>query len=338
MYDKVTSHQVAELAGVSQSAVSRVFTPGASVSKKTAAKVRAAADELGYRPNVLARAMVSGKSRIIGVIVAYLENQFYTEVLEKLSRAFKQRGYHILIFMVKNDRESVEDVMADILDYQVDGIVMASIDLTSDIVSRCRNAGVPLVLFNRSQDIEGVTSITSDNIRGGEKVASYLVEAGYRKLAYIAGWEKASTQRDREQGFRQELTRHGHQLFARETGNFSTQQAQGAARRLFDNPAPNRPDAVFVANDHMAFAVMDVIRFEYGLRVPEDVAVVGYDDVPPASWGAYSLTTVRQRANLMVEETAKALFAMIDHPEEFTAKHIKIDGDLIVRRSSRALR
>jgi len=97
--NRVTSQEVAERAGVSQSAVSRTFTPGASASKKTVEKVRKAAADLGYRPNVLARAMVSGKSRIIGLVVAYLENQFYPEALEKLSNELQKRGYHVLIFM-----------------------------------------------------------------------------------------------------------------------------------------------------------------------------------------------------------------------------------------------
>lgn len=149
--EKVTSIQVAERAGVSQSAVSRVFTPGASVSKKTAEKVRKAAKELGYRPNILARAMVSGRSRIIGLVVAYLENYFYPEVVEKLSNSLQERGYHVLIFMASQTTGNIDDVMEEILDYQVDGIILASVALSSDIATRCQQAGVPAVLFNRSQ-------------------------------------------------------------------------------------------------------------------------------------------------------------------------------------------
>ena len=110
---KVTSADVARLAGVSQSAVSRVFTPGASASKKTVEKVRAAADQLGYRPNSLARAMVSGRSRIIGLVVAYLENHFYPEALEKLSNALQARGYHVLMFMAPNTTDSIDEVIEE---------------------------------------------------------------------------------------------------------------------------------------------------------------------------------------------------------------------------------
>ncbi|SEU09400.1 LacI family DNA-binding transcriptional regulator [Paracoccus homiensis] len=335
MAEKVTSVQVAERAGVSQSAVSRVFTPGASVSKKTAEKVRRAAQELGYRPNVLARAMVSGRSRIIGLVVAYLENYFYPEVVEKLSNSLQERGYHVLIFMASQTAGNIDDVMEEILDYQVDGIILASVALSSDIATRCQQAGVPAVLFNRAQAGDSVTSVTSDNRAGGRKAARLLVAGGHRRMGYIAGWEGASTQRDREAGFLDGLAEAGHSLFAREIGDFNTDRARDAARRMFDRPPSKRPDAVFVANDHMAFTVMDVLRFELGLSVPDDVSVIGYDDVPPAAWLAYGLTTIRQRANLMVAETVAALTEMIDSQDPPKPRNVQIDSPLIMRKSTR---
>lgn len=335
MAGKITSLQVAARAGVSQSAVSRVFTPGASVSKKTADKVRKAADELGYRPNVLARAMVSGKSRIIGLVVAYLENYFYPEALEKLSNALQARGYHVLIFMASQNAGNIDDVLSEILDYQVDGIVIASVALSSDVAERCQKAGVPVVLFNRSQDIDGITSVTSDNHAGGRKVAQFLMAGGHERIGYIAGWEGASTQRDREAGFTEALHAAGHEVFSREVGDFATDTARNAARAMFDKPAHLRPDAVFVANDHMAFAVMDVMRYELGISIPEEVSVVGFDDVPPAAWLSFDLTTIRQRANLMVAETVASLMDHIDTPETARPRRVSIDGPLILRGSAR---
>jgi len=125
--ERVTALDVAKIAGVSQSAVSRVFTPGASASAKTVEKVRKAAGELGYRPNILARSLITGKSRIIGLVVAYLNNQFYPEALEKLSKAFQERGYHVMVFMASNKDANLDRVLDEILDYQVDGIVAASV-------------------------------------------------------------------------------------------------------------------------------------------------------------------------------------------------------------------
>ena len=331
MSHRVTSAEVAALAGVSQSAVSRVFTPGASASQKTIKKVKKAADMLGYRPNSIARAMVSGKSRIIGLVVAYLDNHFYPEALEKLSKALQAQGYHILVFLASNGDENIDDVIEEILDYQVDGIIAASVALSSQLSDRCEAAGVPMVLFNRSQDGTNMSMVTSNNVAGGRKAADFLLAAGHRKIGYIAGWEGASTQRDREAGFVSRLAEAGQVLHARGVGNFSIAEASEATRQMF---AQDPPDAVFVANDHMAFAVMDTLRFELGYRIPEDVSVIGYDDVPIASWPAYNLTTIRQPANRMVTETVKQLLIKINDMNA-QSQHVKIDGPLIVRKSAR---
>lgn len=329
---KVTSAEVAQKAGVSQSAVSRVFTPGASASPKTVSKVRAAAAELGYRPNILARAMASGKSRIIGLVITYLENHFYPEVLEKLSLSLQNKGYHVLIFMVANREEDVEHVIDELLDFQVDGIIAASISMSSDLAQRCRYARVPIVFFNQTQDATGFPAVTSDNINGGKRVAEFLLAGGHKRIGYIAGWEGASTQSDREHGFLAGLHAAGRDVDIREVGDFNRDRAAEAARRMFDRP--DRPDAVFVCNDHMAFAVIDVLRDELGLAVPMDVSVVGYDDVPTASYGGYKLTTVRQRACALVDEAVGILLEQIETPDA-PKRGIAIDAPLVVRKSAR---
>ncbi|MEP5729878.1 MAG: LacI family DNA-binding transcriptional regulator [Sulfitobacter sp.] len=332
MADRITSLQVAERAGVSQSAVSRVFTPGASVSPKTALKVREAAMELGYRPNVLARSLITGKSRIIGLIVAYLDNYFYPLALEKLSNSLQAEGYHVLVFMASNDSQSTDQVIDELLDYQVDGIITASVGISSDLTARCEAAGVPVVLFNRSQDAAEHSAVTSNNFAGGRSVATFFAAGGHQRIAYIGGWEGASTQRDREAGFRDGLHAAGMPLAARGLGQFTVEGANDAAREMFGQP--DYPDAVFVATDHMAFAVMDVLRAELGLRIPEDVSIVGYDDVPPAAWAAYDLTTVRQRANVMVQETVALMIDKISNPAS-EPRHIKVESPLIIRSSAK---
>jgi len=327
--EKITSIQVAQLAGVSQSAVSRVYTPGASASQQTVDKVRKAASELGYRPNVLARAMVSGKSRIIGLVVAYLDNQFYPDALEKLSTVLQQRGYQLLIFTAGKNADTIDHVVDEMLDYQVDGIIAASVAMSSDLAKRCRALNVPMVLFNRLQDDRKMFSVTTDNFSGGQKVADYLVSTNHQKIAYIAGWEFASTQRDREAGFVEGLAKHGAKLHAREVGNFTSEGASSATRKMF---AQDPPDAVFVASDHMAFTVMDTLRYELGLSVPDDVSVIGFDDVPIASWPSYNLTTVRQRANRLVSKTVDLLLAQISG-DVSDPRNIMIDAPLVVRGS-----
>ena len=309
MPDRVTSQAVAEKAGVSRSAVSRVFTPGASVAPKTAERVRAIADEMGYRPNVLARGLLTGRSRMIGLVVAYLDNQFYPGALDKLSAALEARGYHVLIFMAAQAADNVEEVAEDILDYQVDGLILASVTLSSNLAARCRARGVPVVLFNRHQS-DGELSVTSDNNTGGRLAARHLIARGARKIGHIAGWEGASTQADREAGFLAELTVAGLSCHARAVGDFRPETARAAARKMF--AGPDHPDAIFVANDYMAFPVMDVIRHEKGLSIPEDVAIVGFDDVPVASWPSYDLTTIRQDSGAMVDATVAALIASVE--------------------------
>ncbi|MGC6517563.1 MAG: LacI family DNA-binding transcriptional regulator [Candidatus Puniceispirillaceae bacterium] len=332
--DRVTSIDVAKEAGVSQSAVSRVFSSGGSASARTTKKVHEAAAKLGYRPNILARSLITGKSRIIGVILAYLENQFYPEALEKLSHKLQQQGYHVLVFLASNSQSDIDEVVQEILDYQVDGIIVASASLSSSLSAECEKANIPIVMFNRVDESASASSVTSDNFKGGYEAAAHFVACGHHKISYIAGWEGASTQRDREAGFLEGLKAHGKRLHTREVGNYNHTESAKAARAMFDTS--DRPDAVFICNDHMAFAVMDVIRQEFGLAIPQDVAVIGYDDVPPASWPAYSLTTMRQPTNAMVEACVDILMGRIEG-NETAPKTTKIPSPLVIRGSTREI-
>ena len=329
---KITSIDVARRAGVSQSAVSRVFTPGASASAATAAKVKKAALELGYRPNPIARAMITGKSRIIGLLVAYLDNQFYPIALERLSAALQERGYHILVFMAKNSTDGVEEIVQELLDYQVDGIIAASVAVNGDLAARCADAGIPVVLFNRALDGSGLSTVTSANVGGGRKVADFLVAGGHQRIAHIAGWSGSSTGRDRQRGLIEGLATHGMEPTHVIDGMYNRDTAAEAARQLMTLPTP--PDAIFVGNDHMAFAVMDAIRSDLGLSIPGDVSIVGYDDVPLSAWAAYDLTTVRQPVNQMVDATIETLLGEIDTADRL-GQRTEIDGPLIIRGSAR---
>ena len=326
---KVTAMDVARLAGVSQSAVSRVFTHGASASKATVEKVRSAAQQLGYRPDPLARAMITGRTRIIGLVVAYLDNQFYPVVLELLSRALQARGYHVLVFMAENSTERVAEVMQELLDYQVDGIITASVAMTNDLTTRCSAAGIPIVMFNRGQDDDRLSEVTSDNIAGGRRAARHLIETGHRRIAHVMGWQGSSTGRDRAEGFRQALRDEGLEPVAMIDGMYSRDVASDAVRAMFSGN--EKPDGIFVSSDHMAFAIMDTLRFELGLSIPDDVSVVGYDDVPMAAWPSFNLTTIRQPVRRMVEATVEILLNQIEG--ESAPNRIRIDGPLVKRGS-----
>lgn len=331
---RVTATDVARRAGVSQSAVSRVFTPGASVSKAMADRVRAVAEELGYRPNVLARSLITGRTRIVGLVVGYLENPFYPEVLEALSAALEALGYHILVFHAADGEgeENVERVVGELMDYQVDGLVTASVQLSDRLVARCRAAGLPVVLFNRGLPGSGLSSVTSANRAGGAAVARFLVENGHRRIAHIGGLQTASTGLDRWEGFRDALKEAGQQVHAVAQGGFDRDRAIAAARGMMAAPEP--PDAIFVANDHMALGVLDALRHGMGVEVPGRVSIVGYDDVPAAAWQAFDLTTVRQPVDRMVAAAVDILVGEIERAAP-PGRVEEIPAELILRGSAR---
>ncbi len=327
----VTSSQVAEHAGVSQSAVSRTFTPGASISPKTRAKVLAAAKELGYRPNAIARSLITSRSRIIAVVMAYLENLFYPDVLEELGRRLGAERYSVLLFTGFMDRDS-DPVFDQLMQYRVDGIILASTSLSSELSEECTAAGIPVVLFNRTTERDETSSVTTRNYEGGRLIGEFLMAGGHKRPAYISGLESSSTNRDRYNGFADVLNAKGIKTIPVRTGNYSRADAEIAARELLQ--LPKRPDAIFVANDHMAVAVMDVARYEFGLSIPDDLSIIGYDDVGAARWPSYGITSVTQPIGPMVEATVDILMDQIASGD-IEPVHKVLPGELVVRSSAR---
>jgi DNA-binding LacI/PurR family transcriptional regulator len=333
-----TSIDVARRAGVSQSAVSRTFSKwktSTGVSEATRAKVLQAARELGYRPNALARSLVSQRSAIVGVLFSYLDNPFYAAALERLCHELQAKGFHALVFMMPDTLHGVDATVREILQYQVDGLVTASVELSSELCETCRAHDVPVVMLNRKQDDPRLSSVTTDNVGGGRLAARFLVEQGHERIALMAGWEGASTSRDREFGFRAELDRLGRSLHARAVGHFHLQRTADATRELFDRPASQRPDAVFVANDYMAVRAMDVLRFELSLSVPRDVSVIGFDDTVMAGLPTYDLTTIHQPVDRMVAAALRILFDKVENRAD-EPEHVILGARLIERGSTRS--
>lgn len=183
----VTSQQVAQLAGVSQSAVSRTFTPGASISPATREKVLKAARELGYRPNAIARSLNTARSRIIGVVISYFDNPFYSQVLEALAQKLDTLNYHLLLFV--GDREgNVDRIFDQIMQYRVDGIVLASVTLSLELSEECLAAGIPVVLFNRSEESGMASSVNSNNEAAARQIAEFLLAGSTSVLPTWAAW------------------------------------------------------------------------------------------------------------------------------------------------------
>lgn len=327
----VTATDVALAAGVSQSAVSRTFTDGGSVSPRTRAKVEKAARTLGYRPNLIARSLITRRSKIIGVAVAYMENQFYPQLLQALSGRLRQSGYRILIFTP--DRAIDADPGVDeLLRYQVDALVLASTMLSSRVAEDCERAGVPVVLVNRKVDYNHVSSVTGDNSVGGAQIADFLIAGGHKRPAFIAGLPESSTSRDRESAFQLRLAEAGLPTPIHAVGNYTFDDARAAARTLLSLPEP--PDCIFCANDHMALATIETARSEFGLEIGKQVSVVGFDNVDLAAWPTFSLTTFSQPIEAMADRVAAILERTLSGETSAPVEEV-VSGQLIVRGSAR---
>jgi DNA-binding LacI/PurR family transcriptional regulator len=307
----VTSLEVAQLAGVSRSAVSRSFTPGASVADETRWRVLEAAEQLGYRPNAIARSLNTRRSGLIGVVVADVGNPFYARLVEALAIEIQARGRAPLVFVAR-EAGATDALLPELLSFQVDGVLVASATLSLRVTQLYTAARTPIVLLDRmaddGEDVSG--DISADNVAGAAMVAELFAATGRRRPAFIAGIENTSTSRDRAAGFLAGLSRHGLGLTGRDAGQYNYAGGQAAARRLLGSG--ERPDAIFCANDEMALAVLDVARGEFGLRVPQDLSVAGFDNAAPGALAAYSLTTVDQGLERMANEAVGMLEAALD--------------------------
>lgn len=326
----VTATDVARHAGVSQSAVSRYFTSGASISEKTRVKVKKAIDELGYRPNAIARSLITSQSKIIAVVIGYFTNPFYTRALARLWQQLSKLGYGVLVF--ETDGRDAEPQVEQMLGYRVDGVLLLSANLTSELAARLSDNGIPTVLMNR-RDLSGSNpSVVADNRNGAAAIARHLSEKGYKYFAYVAGLRSSSTNRDRQHGFLSTLKKLGHPPPEVVRGEYDPETACAVVKQLLTTT--QKPiDALFVANDHMACSVMDMLRFQLKLRIPRDIAIVGFDDIPTAAWPSYQLTTYSQPVEAMVDQAVDLLMSRIKAPQQIFPTRV-VPGELIIRSST----
>jgi len=325
---------VARLAGVSQAAVSRTFTPGASVSAETRDKVMAAAEELGYRPNAIARSLIQKSTNIIGLVVMRFTNPFYARVIRDFTRSLQDLGYWTLLLNIAQNKE-LEEALPMALQYQVDGLIITSATLSSKMAEECARSGTPVVLFNRYTSNSHTNMVRCDNVDGGRIVADALLDAGYQRLAFIAGEESASTNRDREFGFSSRLKERGVNTYIRESaGDYSYELGYQAAERLLNLDHP--PDAIFCANDLLAMGALDYARCTRGINIPEELGVIGFDDIESASRPCYDLTTIHQHIKPMVDQSVQVLLNAIQDQNSDPADII-ISPTLVQRSSTRPI-
>jgi DNA-binding LacI/PurR family transcriptional regulator len=306
-----TSYDVAIKAGVSQSAVSRCFRPGASIAPKTRARVIAAARELGYLPNAMASGLITKRSNLVAVLISNLTNLYYPEVLAEITRRLSDRGIRVLLFALQ--AESDVDAMLDqVWRYRVDGAIVAARLSTEQLRDFARRR-VPVVLYNRFGEGEPVPSVCCDSVGGERQLVEQLVGAGHNVFGIIAGPDDSYVSQERVRGAQQRLHELGREALLVK-GSFDYESGDAGLRTLM-TMTDRKLDALICANDLMAIGAIDCARTEFGIKVPHDLSIVGFDGVAPALWASYRVSTVRQPVRRMTEAAVSMLLERIEDPE-----------------------
>ncbi len=327
----VTSYDVAKLAGVSQPTVSRAFDPNGNINPTTRERVLAAAKQLGYQPNAIARGLTTQRTDIVGVILGnFNRSLFYPPVLVEFTRRLQTMGKQVLLFN-SHETRPVDEIMPRIMSYQVDALVIASTTPGRELIDRITSTGTPVVLLNRTVPDTTANAVCSDNEAGGRLAADLLLDAGHKRIAFMSGVEVTATNELRQKGFTDRLYERGYEDLIVEHGEYTYESGVEAGLRLLDRDDP--PDGVFCAADIMALGMMDAARYRLGIKIPGELSVIGYDDIPMARWPTYDLTTIRQSAPQLVE-TAVSLLAF-DSDSIITGQVILLPGELVMRSSAR---
>ena len=328
---RATSYDVAELAGVSQSAVSRVFQPGASASKDMRDRVLSAANKLGYRPNAIARGLITQRSNMVAVVISKQTNLYYPEALVQLTQRFSEHGVRVLLFTLEQEGD-IDSVVEQVLQYQVDGVVTAA-TLNEDQLATIEKAGIPVIFYNRTLREKLVNSVRCDQEEGERWLVGQLVAAGHKRFAIVSGPEDSAVSMERTQGALQKLRELNIDDVLIVSGDYGYASGRAAFAEIVQR-LDRLPDAVIAANDVMAIGCIDEARAVHYLRVPEDVSIVGFDGVGPARYAAYDLSTVRQPVGRMSEAAVSMLLERIENPELTPEKRV-FSGDRVIGGSAR---
>ena len=305
---RVTSYDVATLAGVSQSAVSRCFKPGASVSKTTFARVMKAAKDLDYTPNAAARSLMTRRSNLIAVVLSDIVTLHYPQVLSELSRQFGQRGQRILLFSLPRESD-IGATLADVWQHQVDGAVVAA-SLSSAQVAEFERRHIPLVMFNRNLRDKNVNAILCDQVGAARMLVSRLAAGGHKRFAMIDGPHDAIIAQDRKRGVAERLDELGLRAPLVVSGNYDYSSGAHGMREIVARLG-ELPDAIICGNDIMAIGCLDTARHDMGLDVPGQLSITGFDGMAQSSWLSYNLTTLRQPILNMTMAATEMLTGLI---------------------------
>lgn len=304
--------EVAKLAGVSTSAVSRSFTTGASISPQTRHKVLAASRVLSYRPNALARSLMTKRTELIGLVANNFDNPVFMEIFDLFTRRLQLRGRRPLLANL-SESDATGSALDMLLQYSVDGVIVASSTLPQQFVIACAEAHLPVVhVFGRSSGSKfPVHVVAPDNVQGGNLAGDTLLERGYRRIAFLGGPHTATSTEDRLSGLTESLTRSGLKprvvVFAHA---YTHDAGVTTMRQLLRSGGV---DAVFCGDDNLAMGAIDACR-EAGLDVPRDIGVIGFNDMTIAAWPAYNLTTIRQPTAEIITAAVELILATVERP------------------------
>lgn len=320
-----TSHDVARAAGVSQSAVSRAFTPGASVSPVMRARIEAAAAALGYRPSRLPGIMRRGRSGIVAVVMGGFYNPFHTMTLDSFTRALAEAGKQAMLVRIDDDR-ALDEAVGDLVSLNIDGVVSALSISSADLAAVLDRHRLPIVTLNSAVASQWVRPVNSDNEATGRHAAHLLHASGSRRFAAVMGPAETLSHSARPAGFAAALHEMGVAEIETLHGGYDYHWGREAAARLL--ALPDRPDGVFCGNDLIAAGIVDRWA-EESLASPGDYRIVGCDNIPIAAWTSYSLTTFDQDSDQMARLAVEAL-CRNDNP---TSGQAVVAAVLVRRRS-----
>jgi len=333
---RVTMRDIAERAGVSLITVSRALNNKPDVNKETRARILAIAQEIDYTPNVHARALASGDSKTLGLIVADSANPFYGKLIRGVEDTASAHGYGVILCNTSEDRERESAAHRMLREKRVDGMLVTGILTGLSPLLRLKQENIPFVLLNRYLQEIDADCVLNDNRLGAYEATTHLCELGHRRIVHLTGPKEISSVRERLAGYRQALEEYDipfdPELVLR--CNLKLEGGCRQAKTALPVLSP-RPTAVFAYSDLLAIGVLKALR-ELGLRVPQDIALVGYDDIEFAPFVEPPLTTVAQLVYEIGQKGTEILLEKINWPEEgeWTPQRVVFKPELRIRASS----
>jgi DNA-binding LacI/PurR family transcriptional regulator len=303
----VTSFEVAKAAGVSRATVSRAFTPHASISRAMRERVMAAANELGYRPNALARSLITRTSNVVGLIMADWENPFYTALLRGFSERLQARNYELML-LTSPEQLGIDTAVRRLQQYQVAGIIFVSANPSFQVANECQRAGVRTVILNRDPGDLPIPGVVCDQVTIGTQLARGVLDAGYTRIALLRGNPEVSSGIQRTDAIKQALAADDRVKIVADRVNVMGYAAGRAAIQEL-MAQKNKPDVVICSSDLTAIGVLDSARIDLGLSVPDELGVFGFGDSPTARLASYDLSTVRLPIDQMIDAAVATVLA-----------------------------